>query len=61
MTEEETKVPAPRNRNAETAGLALRQIESATLLAGAKELVILHGRETYRLRLTAKDKLILTK
>ncbi len=31
------------------------------LLAGAREAVLLHGSERYRLRITAKDKLILTK
>jgi hemin uptake protein HemP len=36
-------------------------ISSAALLAGAKELLIRHGGEEYRLRITANNKLILTK
>jgi hemin uptake protein HemP len=37
------------------------RIDSRQLLQGGKELVITHGREEYRLRLTAGGKLILTK
>jgi hemin uptake protein HemP len=36
-------------------------IPSSELLRGARELLILHQGETYRLRLTSNDKLILTK
>jgi hemin uptake protein HemP len=36
-------------------------VESATLLGGRRELTILHGEHVYRLRLTASNKLILTK
>jgi hemin uptake protein HemP len=36
-------------------------IPSSDLLRGARELLILHQGETYRLRLTSNDKLILTK
>jgi hemin uptake protein HemP len=36
-------------------------VESATLLQGRRELVIRHGTTMYRLRLTASNKLILTK
>eukprot|EP01031_Cornospumella_fuschlensis_P004222 gene4222-5281_t len=35
-------------------------INSAALLAGAREVLIRHGDEAYRLRLTASNKLILT-
>ena len=38
-----------------------RAVESATLLAGGKELLIRHGAEVYTLRQTSKGKLILTK
>ncbi|HAK63496.1 MAG TPA: hemin uptake protein HemP [Alphaproteobacteria bacterium] len=38
-----------------------RQVESMVLLGGHKELIILHQDENYRLRITAKGKLILTK
>ncbi|MBX6329315.1 MAG: hemin uptake protein HemP [Pseudolabrys sp.] len=37
------------------------RIDSGELFAGSREIVIVHGRETYRLRLTAQNKLILTK
>ena len=37
------------------------QVESQTLLNGARELLIRHGGELYRLRHTRNDKLILTK
>ena len=38
-----------------------RTVTSADLLDGARELIILHAGETYRLRITSKDRLILTK
>lgn len=41
--------------------LAIRVITSEMLFAGARELVIKHRGEDYRLRLTSQDKLILTK
>lgn len=37
------------------------KIDSEVLLSGAKELVITHNSESYRLRLTANQKLILIK
>lgn len=40
---------------------APRRISSEELLAGRREIVIVHGVFEYRLRLTAQDKLILTK
>jgi hemin uptake protein HemP len=39
----------------------LRVIESRELLQQRRELLIRHGNECYRLRLTRQDKLILTK
>ncbi|MBN9515971.1 MAG: hemin uptake protein HemP [Alphaproteobacteria bacterium] len=36
-------------------------VESVTLMSGQRELIIRHGTETYRLRVTASNKLILTK
>lgn len=36
-------------------------VDSAALLKGRRELQIRHGADTYRLRLTASNKLILTK
>jgi hemin uptake protein HemP len=39
----------------------LPMVESTELMGGQRELMIRHGRETYRLRVTASNKLILTK
>ena len=36
-------------------------VESVALLRGRRELIIRHGVDTYRLRITASNKLILTK
>lgn len=36
-------------------------VESVAILQGRRELIIRHGAELYRLRLTASNKLILTK
>jgi hemin uptake protein HemP len=47
------RVPAPPSPT--------RVLRSDELLAGATEVLILHGGDAYRLRLTRKDKLILTK
>ena len=40
---------------------APRIVTSASLLAGRRELIIQHGADQYRLRLTASNKLILVK
>jgi hemin uptake protein HemP len=39
----------------------VRRIAAQTLLGGGREVVLLLGRDEYRLRLTSKGKLILTK
>ncbi len=39
----------------------IREVASESLFAGARELVIKHAGEHYRLRLTSQGKLILTK
>ncbi|WP_410825741.1 hemin uptake protein HemP [Methylobacterium sp. sgz302003] len=36
-------------------------IRTASLMSGRREVIILHAGERYRLRITANDKLILTK
>ena len=36
-------------------------VDSAVLMKGRRELLIRHGTDTYRLRITASNKLILTK
>jgi hemin uptake protein HemP len=45
----------------EAAGGATPVIDSVTLMGGRRELMIRHGNELYRLRITASNKLILTK
>jgi len=42
-------------------GVAAETIKSSQLFRNSKELVIEHGNEIYRLRITKQDKLILTK
>ncbi|TVS13858.1 MAG: hemin uptake protein HemP [Gammaproteobacteria bacterium] len=49
---------AARSATGECGG---RELSSEALLGGHKEVVIRHGDETYRLRLTRQNKLILTK
>lgn len=41
--------------------MAANRIDSSNLFVGTREVTIAHGAETYRLRLTAQNKLILTK
>lgn len=55
--------PAARTAdpNPATPGLDIPVADSTDLLKGQRELRIRHGSNTYRLRLTASDKLILTK
>ena len=48
--------PAP-----EPAGSPSRVVDSTTLMGERRELLIRHGEATYRLRITASNKLILTK
>lgn len=40
---------------------AENRLDSRDLFAGTREITIVHGGEIYRLRLTAQNKLILTK
>jgi hemin uptake protein HemP len=51
--------PAERERN--DGGQAIPIVDSATLMGGRRELIIQHGSGSYRLRVTASNKLILTK
>jgi hemin uptake protein HemP len=51
----------PNEAGGDTADLVPPVVDSATLMAGRRELVIRHGVDTYRLRITASNKLILTK
>ena len=45
----------------ESAGAASLVVDSVTLMGGRRELLIRHGDGLYRLRVTASNKLILTK
>lgn len=52
---------ASRSGSAQLVSLADNRIDSRELFREAREIIIAHGEETYRLRLTAQNKLILTK
>jgi hemin uptake protein HemP len=56
MNDDPTKPPPSLPDANETPVFDLRE-----LLKGGREAIIVHGRERYRLRVTANDKLILTK
>lgn len=58
--------PEPHEKTAATRRTATtqqvpREIEIESLLHGDREIVLLHNGEQYRLRITANDRLILTK
>ena len=56
MTPSNSEQPKQEADNGE-----LVTVSSRELLAGRQQLIIQHGREQYRLRLTSSNKLILTK
>jgi hemin uptake protein HemP len=53
----------PNKSRANTAGDAasVPVVDVRTIVGGGREAIILHAGERYRLRITAKEKLILTK
>jgi hemin uptake protein HemP len=53
--------PDPTSPPADESTALPRIVSSESLLAGQRELLIQHGAERYRLRLTASNKLILVK
>ncbi|MBN8919843.1 MAG: hemin uptake protein HemP [Rhizobiales bacterium] len=61
--------PESAHKTAQPAPAALRRsveivndrLESRDLFVGTREIIIVHGEDHYRLRLTAQNKLILTK
>ncbi len=57
----ETTRPRVLEAQGDRLEVTLPAVESAALLQGRRELVIRHGAVMYRLRLTASNKLILTK
>jgi hemin uptake protein HemP len=50
--------PAPTTRSIVMSG---NRLDSRELFAVEREIIIAHGEDTYRLRLTSQNKLILTK
>jgi hemin uptake protein HemP len=59
---DDPKTPgAPSTQPLRTIPVDANRIDSRDLFVGTRELTIGHGGETYRLRLTAQNKLILTK
>lgn len=50
-----------QNDAGRSVSLRENRVDSRDLFQGAREITISHGDETYRLRLTAQNKLILTK
>ncbi len=53
--------PVREQTDARSVAVASHRIDSRDLFVGTREITIGHGAETYRLRLTAQNKLILTK
>jgi hemin uptake protein HemP len=53
--------PRPNDVGGETTERAAPVVDSVSLMGGRRELIIRHGADTYRLRVTASNKLILTK
>lgn len=56
-----TEPPTSTNAALRSVELSNNRVDSRALFADTREVVIAHGDETYRLRLTAQNKLILTK
>jgi hemin uptake protein HemP len=54
------RAPRPDDVVGETTDIA-QTVDSVALMKGRRELIIRHGADTYRLRITASNKLILTK
>lgn len=54
-------VPTPMSSPARRIDMISDRIDSRDLFIGTREVIIAHGSESYRLRLTAQNKLILTK
>jgi hemin uptake protein HemP len=63
LPNENSKEQSPRAEDGHVRMIALRdqKFESRDLFIGTREILIEHGSERYRLRLTAQNKLILTK
>lgn len=57
----EARVTQTSTADSRQIGLTANSLNARDLFASAREISIIHGEETYRLRLTAQNKLILTK
>jgi len=53
--------PPSQSDGPRSVSLRENRVDSVELFQGAREITIAHGGDTYRLRLTAQNKLILTK
>ncbi|MGO4707334.1 hemin uptake protein HemP [Microvirga sp. 2MCAF38] len=51
--------PPPEAKGGKPANV--KEVDVSTLIEGGREVVLVHRGERYRLRITANDKLILTK
>lgn len=60
---DDSSVSTPPNTPRDIRHIALtgNRLDSGDLFLATREIIIAHGDETYRLRLTAQNKLILTK
>jgi hemin uptake protein HemP len=58
---EKKPVPAAMGQASGAPVTGLRRLNVAELLAGDREVILEHGGQDYRLRITANGKLILTK
>ena len=56
-----TDADAAATKHERSVVIANNRINSQTLFEGSREIAIAHGSEIYRLRVTAQNKLILTK
>lgn len=56
-----TQISSPDARKTRVIPIHVNRIDSADLFVGTREITIGHAGETYRLRLTSQNKLILTK
>ena len=64
MNSKNSKLDAPKGEEkpgARSIPILEHRLESTELFVGTREITIGHGGEVYRLRLTAQNKLILTK
>lgn len=61
MNEDESGPQSSATRAVQTTSESPRVVQSEDLMMGAREIIIRHGSEDYRLRLTRAGKLILNK